>query len=69
MNNIEIRGERRAEWDEILTADALAFVADLHRRFNLRREELPASREVRKLRIDPGELPDFLPETKAIPEG
>src|SRR5882757_7592797 len=68
MNGIEVRGERRAEWDEILTADALAFVAELHRRFNPRREELLASREARKLRIDAGELPDFLPETKSIRE-
>ncbi len=69
MNGIEVRGERRAEWDEILSADALAFVADLHRTFNPRREGLLASREARKLRIDAGELPDFLPETKDIREG
>src|SRR5712671_9440 len=69
MNDVEVRGERRPEWDEILSDDALAFVADLHRRFNARREELLASREVRKKRIDGGEFPDFLPETKAIREG
>ena len=38
----------------------------LHREFNPRREELLAKREARKQRIDAGELPDFLPETKEI---
>jgi malate synthase len=63
---IDLRGEQRAEWSEILTPEALAFVAGLHREFNPRRVELLARREARKLRIDAGELPDFLPETKAI---
>src|SRR3954470_24860684 len=68
MSDVEVRGERRPEWDEILSDDALAFVADLHRRFNARREELLAAREARKARIDAGELPGFLPETKAVRE-
>ena len=68
MTDVDVRGERRPEWDEILSDDALAFVADLHRQFNPRREELLASREVRKASIDAGELPDFLQETKAIRE-
>ncbi len=66
MTDIEVRGERRAEWEDILTDDALAFVAGLHRQFNPRREELLAKREARKARIDAGELPDFLSETQAI---
>ncbi len=69
MNTVDVLGERRPEWDEILTADALAFVAALHREFNPRREELLANREARKKRIDDGELPDFLPETKAVRGG
>jgi malate synthase len=69
MNRVEVRGERRPEWDSILSDDAIAFVADLHRQLNSRREELLASREARKARIDAGELPDFLPETKSIREG
>jgi malate synthase len=66
MSSVDVRAERRPEWEDILSADALAFVADLHRTFNGRREELLAAREARKLRIDNGELPDFLPETKDI---
>jgi len=68
MNGVEVRGERRPEWDEIVSDDALAFVAGLHRTFNPRREELLAAREARKRRIDGGELPDFLPETKHVRE-
>jgi malate synthase len=63
---IDLRGEARSEWSEILTPEALEFVAGLHREFNPRRLELLARREARKLRIDAGELPDFLPETKAV---
>src|SRR4051812_44770849 len=69
MSDIEVHGEQRPEWDEVLSHDVLAFVADLHRTFNGRREGLLAAREARKLRIDIGELPDFLPETKDIREG
>jgi malate synthase len=69
MKNVEVRGARRPEWDAILSDEAIVFVADLHRRFNPRREELLASREVRKGRIDAGDLPDFLSETKDIREG
>jgi malate synthase len=54
---------------EILTADALAFVAELHKRFNDRRLELLALREERQTRFDAGEKPDFLAETKAVRDG
>jgi malate synthase len=57
---------RPTSWDAILTPEAMEFVAALQREFNPRREELLAKREARKTRIDAGELPDFLPETKAI---
>jgi malate synthase len=50
----------------ILTADALAFVADLHRSFNRRRLELLAARDERQARFDAGELPHFLPETASV---
>jgi malate synthase len=66
MTDVDVRGERRPEWDEILSDNAIAFVADLHRQFNGRREELLAKREARKTRIDGGEMPDFLQETTAI---
>ena len=66
--DIDVRGEVRPEWEEILSDDALAFVAMLQAEFNPRREELLRAREERKLRLDAGELPDFLPETREIRE-
>ena len=55
--------------DQILTAEALSFVAMLHREFNPRRKELLAKREERKSRLDAGERPDFLPDTQEIRDG
>jgi malate synthase len=52
--------------DDILTPEALAFVAELHRRFNGRRLELLAARAERQKAFDAGATPDFLLETKAI---
>ena len=54
---------------EILTDDALAFVADLHRSFNPRRLELLEAREERQTRLDAGELPDFLAATADVRAG
>ena len=56
-------------FDEILTPEALAFIAKLHREFDPRRQALLAARVARQARIDAGEMPDFLPETKHIREG
>ncbi|MGZ8283268.1 MAG: malate synthase A [Allosphingosinicella sp.] len=53
---------------EILTPEALAFVGELHRRFDGRRRELLAARRDRQQGFDAGHLPDFLPETLAIRE-
>jgi len=66
--DIDVRSEVRPEWDEILSDDALGFMAMLHKELNPRREELLRAREERKARLDAGELPDFLPETREIRE-
>jgi malate synthase A len=50
----------------ILSAEALAFVGQLHRTFNGRRQELLAARAERQARFDAGDLPDFLTETVPI---
>jgi malate synthase len=65
---VEVRAPFVEGADAILTAEALRFVATLHRAFNARREDLLAKREERKARLDAGELPDFLPETREIRE-
>jgi malate synthase len=54
---------------EVLTPDALAFVAALQRRFGVEREHLLAARAERQAELDAGALPDFLPETKEVDEG
>ncbi len=63
---IDIRGETRPEYDAILTPDAIAFLAELARRFTARRDELLQARAARQAAIDSGALPDFLPETAVI---
>ncbi|MCX5172306.1 malate synthase A [Streptomyces antibioticus] len=52
--------------EEILTEEALAFVAELHRRFTPRRDELLARRAERRAEIARTSTLDFLPETAAI---
>ena len=54
--------------DEVLTADALAFIADLRRRFNPTRQRLLSARRDRQAAFDAGELPTFLSETAAVRE-
>ena len=66
---MEIHAEITPEFATVLTPEALAFVAKLHRAFESRRQELLQVRVERTKRLDAGELPDFLPETKAIREG
>ncbi|MFF7408616.1 malate synthase A [Streptomyces lydicus] len=52
--------------DEVLTDAALAFVAELHRRFTPRRDELLARRAERRAEIARTSTLDFLPETAAV---
>ncbi len=66
---IEIAGAGGDRYDEILTEEALAFVADVHRRFDPARRRLLAARTERQGRIDGGEDPDFLLETESIRTG
>ena len=66
---VEIAAPIRPGFGQILTPEALEFVALLHRRFQPRRRELLAARVERAKRLDAGERPDFLPETRSIREG
>ncbi|MFK4145483.1 malate synthase A [Streptomyces sp. NPDC004065] len=52
--------------EEVLTDAALAFVAELHRRFTPRRDELLARRARRRAEIARTSSLDFLPETAEI---
>ena len=53
---------------KILTRDAVAFLALLHRSFNATRKALLQRRVLRQAELGRGALPDFLPETKHIRE-
>jgi malate synthase len=53
-------------YEAVLTADALAFVADLARTVRPRVAELLARRRERQARFDAGERPDFLSETADV---
>jgi len=66
---IQINAPITAEYARILTPEALALVAKLHRAFEPRRRELLKARVARQARIDAGDMPDFLPETQHIRDG
>lgn len=63
---VELRGEIEPGYSDILKAEALAFIADLQRRFGDRRSELLARREEVQEKLDSGWLPDFLEETRSV---
>src|SRR5262245_9307029 len=65
---VEVSGPISKEFAQILSPEALGFVAKLHRRFESRRQELLARRAKRQKEFDAGVKPDFLPETKKIRE-
>ncbi len=65
---IEITAQVTPDYAQILTPDALAFVARLQRAFGGRRDQLMAHRASRQKSLDAGRAPDFLPETRAIRE-
>ncbi len=56
-------------FDEILTTEALLFVASLERRFGARRLELLRARAERQAAFDRGERPGFLSETASVRDG
>jgi malate synthase len=66
---IEFTAEIPEEFREILTPEAVAFVAKLSREYRERVVELLGKRAERQERISAGEMPDFLPETRDVREG
>lgn len=66
---VKVVGETHPASEKILTAEALAFVAELHEMFDSRRQELLAARAARQARIDAGEVPGFLSETSGVRSG
>jgi malate synthase len=66
--NLELCGAMHSGFDEVLTPDALEFVAELQREFGPRRRDLLKARAQRRARLAAGEMLDFLPGTREIRE-
>src|SRR5687768_7333815 len=66
---IEVTAPISKEFAEILTPEAMAFVAKLHRTFETRRQKLLGRRVERQKELDAGRMPDFLPETANVRAG
>ena len=66
---IEIRGQMGPGYEEVLSDEALGFIANLHRKFNNTRLKLLEERKQRQNSIDQGEMPGFLAETASVREG
>jgi malate synthase len=65
-SDAKIVGPAAERFDEVLTPEAVAFVADLQKKFNGTREQLVARRQQRRQQAaDTGRL-DFLEETKDV---
>ncbi|KAG8528722.1 uncharacterized protein KY384_006409 [Bacidia gigantensis] len=65
---VTILGPLNNQTRKILTKEATAFLALLHRSFNGTRKDLLRRRDLRQTELDKGIVPDFLPETKHIRE-
>jgi malate synthase len=64
VSDIQVVGRVDERGEEILTPDALAFVAELQRRFGGRRDELLRRRRARREQMARAATADFLPETQ-----
>jgi malate synthase len=65
---VEIRGPVTGRFGEVLTPEALAFVAGLQREFGPRRVALLRARAARQAELDAGGSLDFLAATRSIRE-
>ncbi|HEY9716916.1 MAG TPA: malate synthase A [Trichormus sp.] len=66
VHQAEVLAKVTPQFKEILTPEALEFVAELHTQFNPTREKLLANRAQRKAEINSGKFPDFLKETESV---
>jgi malate synthase len=66
--DVKITAEITPEFAEVLTHDALVFMAKLQREFGAGRDQALQRRKDRQRQFDAGEMPDFLVETKRIRE-
>ena len=64
--HLVMRGVLRRGYEKVLTPAAIAFIAELERKFGPERRRLLARRADVQRRLDTGWKPDFLVETEAI---
>ncbi len=64
--HIQLKGVVEGRASEVLTPQALSFVARLQREFGDRRQELLGLRDERQRRLDAGEMPQFLVTTSSV---
>jgi malate synthase len=65
-HGVVITSALQTVFEEILSGEALEFLAELHRHFNPRRLDLLAARAKRQQEFDAGALPAFLSETAGV---
>ncbi|MGA9774590.1 MAG: malate synthase A [Candidatus Dormiibacterota bacterium] len=63
---VQVLGDAGPAQEEVLTEGALRFVAQLERRLRPGRAAILEDRRQRQLRLDQGEVPDFLAATRAL---
>jgi len=64
--HVRLKGAVEGRAGEVLTPEALSFVARLQREFGDRRQELLRLRDERQRRLDGGEMPQFLVTTSSV---
>ena len=65
--NVEIKAPIRPGYEKIMSAEAVAFLAGLERKFGPERKRLLRLRAETQARLDAGWRPDFPAETKSHP--
>src|SRR2546426_4680213 len=63
---VQLKHKVEGRMGEVLTPQALGFVARLQREFGARRQELLRLRDERQARLDAGEMPQFLVTTSSV---
>ena len=67
VREIDFKGFKIDEYQEVLTEEAKTFLLKLHDKFNQRRLGLLAEREIEQAFYDAGNYPSFPKETEKIP--
>src|SRR5689334_9899971 len=64
--HVRLKGAVEGRASEVLTPQALGFLARLQREFGARRQDLLKLRDERQARLDAGEMPQFLVTTSSV---